>query len=547
MRGKSYVGFSRNTHPKRKTNLSPQDQLRSAREMGPACTSNECKKSKRRFCTEFTQEVRKEIFRQFWDELHWDGKKSYVNSMVDQRLPHRCTAKSVVPRKNSTFLYHLKINGIRKQVCKNLFLNTLALGDKQVRGWILNTASVAQERLRSKYIKGGDSSFAQKFLEEIPKLPSHYCRKDTKKLYLEPIFRTKAKLYEVYQEKCTELQVQAIKYATFLKIVDRMKIAIHQPKKDRCDICCSYEAGNIEESEYNAHIEKKDSARAEKSTDKRDAIDGKAHVITMDVQKVLLCPMLNASALYYKTKLVVHNFTVFDLATTNVTCFLWDECQADLVASVFATCLIRYLDENYKDKLPIVIFSDGCTSQNRNAILSNALVHYSVKTGKPIIQKYLEKGHTQMEVDSVHAHIETNLKGKSIYLPSDYVDICKSARKTTHGYNVTAMKFDDFLDFSQNRSYRSIRPGTKKTDPHVTDIRQMKYNPDGTLSYKLNHESDWIPFPRRYRVDPETTFPKLYDQQLPIPKRKFDDLQDLLHVIPDNCHDFYNSLPCKNN
>lgn len=546
MRGKSYIGFSRIVNPVRKTRLSPQNQPRRAREMGPGCTSNECKKSKSRFCTEFTQEIREELFRQFWEDLNWDGKKFYVKSMIDRKVPYRCTTKNTLTRKNVTFLYHLKINGIRKQVCKNLFLNTLALGDKQVRGWILNKPKIPGKPI-PKNTKGGDSSFARKFLEEIPKLPSHYCRQETKKLYLEPIFRTKIQLFEAYQTKCNEIQVQCLSYATFLRIVEQMKIAIHQPKKDRCDVCCSHEVGNIGDLEYNLHTDKKNAARDEKSKDKKDAIDGKTHVITMDVQKVLLCPMLNASALYYKTKLIVHNFTVFDLATTNATCFLWDECQAELVASVFATCLIRYLDANFKDELPIVIWSDGCTSQNRNAILSNALVHYAVKTGKIIVQKYLEKGHTQMEVDSVHAHIENNLKGKSIFLPSDYVDVCSTARKTLGGYNVVSMKFDDFLDFSSNRSYRSIRPGCRKNDPHVTDIRQIKYNTDGTLSYKIEHQSDWIPFPRRFRIDPETVFPKLYDQLLPISKRKFNDLQELLQVIPENCHYFYKSLPCNDN
>jgi len=37
-------------------------------------------------------------------------------------------------------------------------------------------------------------------------------------------------------------------------------------------------------------------------------------VYTMDLEAVMLRPLLKASALYYKTKLAVHNFTVFSLA-----------------------------------------------------------------------------------------------------------------------------------------------------------------------------------------------------------------------------------------
>jgi hypothetical protein len=58
----------------------------------------------------------------------------------------------------------------------------------------------------------------------------------------------------------------------------------------------------------------------------------------------------------------------------------------ELVASVFASCL-NYLEEKFKDILPIIIYSDGCTNQNLDA-----------RTNKPMIQKFLEKRHTLMEM-----------------------------------------------------------------------------------------------------------------------------------------------------
>ena len=38
-------------------------------------------------------------------------------------------------------------------------------------------------------------------------------------------------------------------------------------------------------------------------------------IIFADLQKVLLCPSLNASATYYKTKLCNYNYTVYDKNT----------------------------------------------------------------------------------------------------------------------------------------------------------------------------------------------------------------------------------------
>ncbi|KAG8254785.1 hypothetical protein J6590_108141, partial [Homalodisca vitripennis] len=48
--------------------------------------------------------------------------------------------------------------------------------------------------------------------------------------------------------------------------------------------------------------------------------------------------------------------------------------------------------------------------QNKNAILSNALLHLSMESNVVIEQKWLVKGHTQMECDSVHSKIESLLQ-----------------------------------------------------------------------------------------------------------------------------------------
>jgi len=43
----------------------------------------------------------------------------------------------------------------------------------------------------------------RKFLNEIPKLPSHYCRASSSKLYLEPHFRSLADVYKLFTETQT--------------------------------------------------------------------------------------------------------------------------------------------------------------------------------------------------------------------------------------------------------------------------------------------------------------------------------------------------------
>jgi hypothetical protein len=143
--------------------------------------------------------------------------------------------------------------------------------------------------------------------------------------------------------------------------------------------------------------------------------------------------------LYYKIKLAVHNFTVYNLETHDVICYWFDESQTDLVASSFASCLIDAVEEllDKSGPRPIVnIFSDGCTYQNRNSITSNALLDLSIRKNVTINQKYLEKGHTQMEADSVHSVLEGAMRNRDIYLPSQLIDITKNARKNPFPYTL---------------------------------------------------------------------------------------------------------------
>lgn len=163
--------------------------------------------------------------------------------------------------------------------------------------------------------------------------------------------------------------------------------------------------------------------------------------LTMDLQAVKVSPNVNASAIFFKTKLCCYNFTVFNLESHEVVCYWFTEVDSDLQASTFTSIVLEHLEKYcVSKKVPIVIYSDGCTYQNRNNILANALLNFSMKHDVEIFQIFLERGHTQMECDSVHALIERKLKGKDIYLPTDYVRATMEARKKPILYETRVLK-----------------------------------------------------------------------------------------------------------
>lgn len=75
----------------------------------------------------------------------------------------------------------------------------------------------------------------------------------------------------------------------------------------------------------------------------------------------------------------------------------------------------------------IILFTDGCTYQNRNVILSNVLWTLSIWSGVSITQIFVESGHIKMKVDSMHSTFERKIRNKKINVPADYVLICITA------------------------------------------------------------------------------------------------------------------------
>ncbi len=280
----------------------------------------------------------------------------------------------------------------------------------------------------------------------------------------------------------------------FNDVVKDMNVSIFHPRKDKCDTCIGHDLGHVSDELWQNHVAMKNEARSEKEKDKEEA----KFVFTMDVEAVLLCPRTKASSMYFKQKLMVHNFTLYDLKTKNVLCYLWDETEADLSINVFTTFLHAFTTKRIKFEPgnEIIFYSDGCTYQNRNVTVSNVFINIAVKYNITIVQKFLEKGHTQMECDAVHAAIEARLRYEEIYLPSGYINIARTAR-VENPYEVEYVHHDFFKNFDGEQNYASIRPGKVPGDPCVTDLRALKYSPDGLISYKLRHTEEWRNLPHR--------------------------------------------------
>lgn len=93
-------------------------------------------------------------------------------------------------------------------------------------------------------------------------------------------------------------------------------------------------------------------------------------------------------------------------------------------------------------------------------------------------------------------------------------------------YEVEDLDFEFFLNYSSLNYLKSIRPGKKKGDSVVTDIKSIQYNPDGRVKVKFGFKENYTDLPQRIKT----------------PSSKYVHLQELKSVLQKDIHDFYDSL-----
>lgn len=217
MEGKPYLGYRRTNEKK----LIYHDVDRAAKQIGPTCNSKICEKSSKRMCNTFSENDRLNILTYFWTNLNWDEKQMYVSFLV-KKVPVECRRSDTSSsRRNHTYLYHLKLHGELVSVCNKMFLNTLSVGECHIHGWFIDKGeekTASSQNSKPRKTKTNIKIFVSTFLESLPKMESHYCRKSTSKSYLDPIVQSHLQLYNMYTEKCKEEGKTLVSRTNFMNI-----------------------------------------------------------------------------------------------------------------------------------------------------------------------------------------------------------------------------------------------------------------------------------------------------------------------------------------
>lgn len=471
--GESYLGY------RKQASKIKQNAERPARQQKRPCASKFCVKSSLRQCNLFPANERPVLFKKFW-LMKWEQKQMYICSLVEETgIKQRKVDAESSRRQQSCKYFLITAKGKRLQVCHKMFLGTFSLNEKMVRDWIdskedfglrENPLAIQKRKNASRQKSEANQILLERkirlltFLIDYPKLESHYCRKDTEKEYFETTHQTLTDLYKQYADLCKQDDSLPLSFPVFSGTLKNLNFCIFKPRKDQCDQCIGYKTGNLSIEKFLEHRENVKRAGIEKDNDVRAAINKLIILLCMDVEGVVLCPKLLASALYFKSKLQLHNFTLYDILTHDSVNYVWDETEGDLQSSTFTSIVIHHLKERIKTSdLPIIIYSDGCTYQNRNVVLANALCLFAMQHSRTITQKFLEVGHTHMECDSTHACIDRKTKNMTLSSPNDFEEAIAIARDKPFPLVVHHLTHTFFRNYDDNEylTYKSIRPGNR--------------------------------------------------------------------------------------
>lgn len=536
-----------------------------ARMMGPGCGIKCRYKCKARI----SEEQRENVFKAYWALSDLNRQRDFVVKNVTQYEKRRRTTCSP-SRRTHSLSWSLEIDGVKTNVCKTFFLHTLDISDKVVitainkkQHGIVQSDRRGKHALRPNSLPASTRENVRQHIRSFPRIESHYLRKDTSREYLEEGLNL-SKMYYLYRAWCADNGKEPAKQWLYEDIFNKeFNLSFFRPKKDLCDLCEKYKNSSEEEKKdmkhvIDQHIKNKEMSRKEKDEDKKRSQEEQGFVCAaFDLQKVLPVPTGDVSLMYYRRKLSVYNFTVFDIGDRSGYCYMWPENIAKRGANEIGSCIWNFLQNQVRPEVKEVTFySDNCVGQNKNRIIPTVYMKAVSSTNINIVtHKFLERGHTQNEGDSVHSTIEKCIGKSKIFSPQQYYILARTAKTTGKSYIVTEMETNDFLDFkalseTAGKNWNIDDEKDKVPWTHIRVIQARKSSP-GMIFYKTQYDQDFISITLaggKRRSGPidlkEIEAPLCYNAPNLISKAKYNDLKYLCEsrAIPQTYHSYFLGL-----
>nr|CAH7729952.1 unnamed protein product [Callosobruchus chinensis] len=510
-------------------------------------------------------EQRGVLCQEFWSLGDYDKQKLHLSSLITTVPVKRRKVETGELKRKTSRIYYLKdTNGSRKRVCLNFFCKTFAISHRVVETCMKNISSSGMyigydKRKDTKphnLTDEGTALLVHEHIDSFPRVESHYCRKDSTKQYLGSDLNISI-MHRLYCEDfCASKNIQPVSRFIYQKIFHQYEPALDFfiPKKDQCYKCNAYKSATDKTlllEEYESHKKREKDAMLMKKKDKEKLLLRK--------EAILQVHFAGDNQIFYKLKLNVYNFTIFDASNSNGYCYVWDETHGKKGSTEIGTCILKYLYELPETVTHVSSFSDTCGGQNRNKYVAAAMLFAVNKIHhlNVIDLKFMESGHSYLEADAMHATIERARKHKSIYTTREWSVLISTARRNPRPYYVNNLRFDDFYDLQELAATMTPNTTTNTNQEKVQwlKIKWMRFEKTDPYLIKYKYELSDEEFllidvagrRKRGRQQGWSSYElsKKYSQRIPISLKKKNDLLFLLltKVIPTEYQQYIQDIP----
>lgn len=474
------------------------------------CHTKKCQNN----CGIITEELRQNVFQAYY-ELDSQQKKDFLIASIKTEPVKRRYSSSTIIKRTCSNSYFLPIDGVMTKVCQQFLLKTLNI----TQTYLKYTDSNKSKLLTAKKDKRGNKNppnktldsnlqIVNEFIKSLPAVPSHYFRASTSKKYLPAVHKNISAVYRAYKIHCATLKSDIVSETVFRNIfTSQFNIGFHTPKKDKCNVCESMKnisPGNLSEIQKVKFEKHKKNAEFFKTVHLAEQVKSKTDssfvCTSFDLQKILNTPHGDSMLLFYSRKYTMYNETFYESGTRNGYCFVWDEQDGLRGSNEICTTLIKYLTivEERSTVSSVSLFCDSCPGQNKNNQVLSAIFWFMNKVAiniNSVSITYLQPGHTYMPVDSVHSAIDSNLKKKIVWAPSEWPTIIVNSRNKPKPYEVFVLKYTDFMDFKKFQAYNFPKLTTTNDGQKIKicDVKKVTFPKKSStilLNFCYNPESE---------------------------------------------------------
>lgn len=163
-------------------------------------------------------------------------------------------------------------------------------------------------------------------------------------------------------------------------------------------------------------------------------------------------PHIPCGDVFYKRQLWLYNFCVYSGKTSRAHFFMYDESLGRKSKNEVISFIDHYLNNSLQQGIKkIYIFSDNCSSQNKNMALFQYLyiiIQSNAFGLETIIHRYPEPGHSFLPCDRCFGLIEQKKrKIERVFLPETYQNIVKETCPSK--FNIINVTQHDIWNFSE--------------------------------------------------------------------------------------------------